>query len=303
VTGLLDAAGPSLVGILAFGSRVTGSSPGAASAWDLFCVVTDYSDFYRRTRVALGWRRSAPVLAALNRILPPSVLHLPDPDGPGAKVFVIREDHLAARLRARGADHFCRGRLFQRVDPIHARDADARDRLSALLAANRRGMIPWMRPFLAGPFDADGFCRGLLATSYSTEIRREDSARVEEVFAAQREALIASFGPLLELAADQGELIRVDGAYRYRSPAGAPTRWRGRAGILAARVLATLRWPKYLLTFDGWLDYIVAKVERRVGVPVELTERERRWPLLLLWPKFFRVMRARRRDPAEGASS
>jgi hypothetical protein len=51
---------------------------------------------------------------------------------------------------------------------------------------------------------------------------------------------------------------------------------------------------KYVLTFDDWLGYVAAKVERRTGLRVELTPAERRWPLILLWPKFFRVMRARR---------
>ena len=45
--------------------------------------------------------------------------------------------------------------------------------------------------------------------------------------------------------------------------------------------------------YDDWLDYVVRKVERRSGVTLELTERERRWPLLFLWPKALRYIARR----------
>jgi hypothetical protein len=49
-----------------------------------------------------------------------------------------------------------------------------------------------------------------------------------------------------------------------------------------------------MLTFDDWLDYIVRKVERRSGVRIELTKAERRLPVIFLWPKTVRVIRAMR---------
>ena len=56
---------------------------------------------------------------------------------------------------------------------------------------------------------------------------------------------------------------------------------------------ATLRWGKYVLLYDDWLEYVVRKVERRSGVAVELTPRERRWPLIFLWPRVLRYLRTR----------
>jgi hypothetical protein len=59
---------------------------------------------------------------------------------------------------------------------------------------------------------------------------------------------------------------------------------------------ATLRWAKYVALYDDWLEYVVRKVERRSGVALELTGRERRWPLVFLWPKLVRFLaRPRRR--------
>jgi hypothetical protein len=105
--------------------------------------------------------------------------------------------------------------------------------------------------------------------------------------------------PVLEAAAEEGFLTRSGDTWSpARSSTGAE-RWRAGLRLSGAKVLATLRWTKHLVTFEGWLDYIVAKVERRLGVRIDLTDRERRWPLLFLWPKFFRVMRARRKAAGE----
>ena len=60
-----------------------------------------------------------------------------------------------------------------------------------------------------------------------------------------------------------------------------------------------MRWFKYMLTFDDWLDYIVRKIERRSGQRVELTRAERRFPIIFLWPKAFRLIRALRRAENE----
>ena len=53
-----------------------------------------------------------------------------------------------------------------------------------------------------------------------------------------------------------------------------------------SKVRATTRWFKYVVTFDGWIDYIIRKIQRRAGFEIKVTDRERRWPVLLLWPKF-----------------
>lgn len=291
---LRRSAGEELVALLAFGSRVTGAGPDARSAWDLFAVVRDYERFYGLCRDEAGWRRSAGGLARWNRILPPNVLHLAEPGGPGAKLFVISERDLERALQPSRADHFCRARLMQRVD-VHADSAAGRARMQSLLEGTRRAMVVWLRPFLRGPFDAGRFCRELLAVSYRTEIRPEPAGRAHEVFLAQCEYLLAEYGAVLEAAAECGELVREGSAFRYARPAGLGERLAARWRLQLSKLRSTLRWPKYVLTFDGWQDYIAAKVERRVGLRVALTERERRHPFLFLWPKLFRVLRARGR--------
>ena len=65
-----------------------------------------------------------------------------------------------------------------------------------------------------------------------------------------------------------------------------------------SKVRSTLRWLKYVALYDDWLDYLVRKVERRGGVKIELTPRERRWPLIFLWPRTIRfILQRRSRQP------
>jgi len=297
---LRRAAGDSLAGVIGFGSRFTGATPDALSAWDLFVIVDDYRTFYRRACLALGWRRPPGLLAWLNGWLPPSVAHQVEDDGPDAKLFVISRRDLARKLDPTDIDRFCRARLMQHVTVLFARDETFRQELEAMLAANRRHQVEWMHPFLDGPFDIERFGRELLRVSYGTEIRPETKERPAEVYGAQRADLAALYAPELESAAARGLLAADGGRYRFAAPVRGLERFRASLRFRASKALTTARWMKHMITFEGWLDYIVAKVERRTDVRVELTPRERRYPLLFLWPKFFRVIRAGRRPQESG---
>jgi hypothetical protein len=56
-------------------------------------------------------------------------------------------------------------------------------------------------------------------------------------------------------------------------------------------VRATARWAKYIVTFDDWLEYILRKARRHSGQDIVLTPRERRLPLVFLWPRVIRYLR------------
>jgi hypothetical protein len=60
-----------------------------------------------------------------------------------------------------------------------------------------------------------------------------------------------------------------------------------------SKLRATVRWFKYIALYDNWLEYILHKIARRSGVALELTPRERRWPLVFLWPKAIQYIRQR----------
>jgi hypothetical protein len=45
------------------------------------------------------------------------------------------------------------------------------------------------------------------------------------------------------------------------------------------------------VTFEDWLEFLLRKVRRHSGQHIELTERERKLPLIFLWPRFFDYLR------------
>jgi len=93
--------------------------------------------------------------------------------------------------------------------------------------------------------------------------------------------------------AASGLLERDGKAFRFRTPPPPAARRRWRRHFLVSKVRSTTRWFKHIVTFDNWLPYIARKVERRTGIPVELTPWERRAPLIFLWPRVIRVLRGR----------
>ena len=66
-------------------------------------------------------------------------------------------------------------------------------------------------------------------------------------------------------------------------------RWRIYFSRSIAR--ATVRWFKHVVTFEGWLEYLLHKVERHTDEEIVLSDRERRWPLVFLWPRVIRHLR------------
>ena len=300
--GWLVAGAPHVRSVLHFGSTRSGASPTGRSAHDLFVLVDDYEGFYRAVRAALPGTRSPSFLARANRILPPNVLHGVSAAG-DAKLFILSERDLASAVGPRARDHFVRARLAQDVAVCAAADTDAARDAETALGTARRGVVQWMRPFLEGPFDGPVLARRMLEVSYASEIRPEARGRVQEVFASQRAFLEREYTAVVEEAARQGRLVAAgQGRFAYARPAGVAERAAARLWFARSRARATLRWAKYVATFEGWLDYVAAKVERRTGMRVELTARERRWPWILLWPKFFRVMGARRASSSREAN-
>jgi hypothetical protein len=296
-SSLLAVTGPEKVrAILLFGSRLVQASPDRFSAYDLVVVVERYVDFYRALAGAGLSRRSPAIQALLNRVLPPNVIALAPEGwdgGPVAKIMLLEPAALERALSPGSPDHFMKGRLVQKVALLHARDGGVARWAAELVDRARTDVIDWVGPFLPDRFTPADAALRMLQTSYAGEVRPEAAGRVLDVFEAQRPFLETMMARVLDLAATRGVLSRDAEGYRFERAPDARERRRVRRYFLRSKIRATARWLKHVATFDNWLDYIARKVERRTGMRVEITPWERRLPLLLLWPKVFRVLRAR----------
>jgi hypothetical protein len=296
---LRQVAGDSIQGIVFFGSHRSGASPGSFSAHDLFVVTTDYLSFYHALRRAGRLRRGPRLMAALNAWMPPNQLAFREEHEAGvllAKCAVISGSSLRRETSGRRRDHFCCGRLFQPTEILHAADGAARECLLSDLVSALRETYGWVRPWLGARFDVGDYCRTALQVSMAGEVRPEQGGRCEALWEAERPELEPAVSELLAQLAAAGELAaEADGVYTLRRRVGSLERARWRLYFARSKLRATLRWVKHTVTFDGWLDYILRKVERHGGGEMALGRWERRWPLLLLWPRLLRFLRDRRR--------
>jgi hypothetical protein len=291
---LAACSGDSVDAVLLYGSHLLGTAPDRHSALDLVVVVDDYGAFYRALSAAGESHRPPWLMAALARVLPPNVVAFAPRDAAAlAKCLIVSRADLVNGLSERARDHFLRARLVQRVAVVFARSALREAWMEDLLARARAGVLDWIGPFLDEPFDAESLGHRILEVCYRAEIRPEAANRADTVFRAQREHFREHLLPVLESALAKGVLLRSGEGYRFGVPPSSAWRRRLRWYFFRSKVRVTARWAKHPITFDNWLPYVVRKVERRTGLKVELTERERRWPVVFLWPRVIRVFLAR----------
>ncbi|MGH7650057.1 MAG: hypothetical protein ACREND_18275 [Gemmatimonadaceae bacterium] len=293
---LASACGDTTVALVHYGSHAQQSDARPESAHDFFVIVDRYRDAYRSLAL-LGVARFRPRVATLlNHILAPNVIRVTVPGVTPAldakcAVYSWSDFRLAASVRAK--DHFALGRLFQHLQLAWARDQDTRDRVIDVLVGARIATFAWGQSYMPRQFDVDAYCRTLLETSFAAEVRPEGSERVDMLLAAQRETLIPVYSELLDQFVQQRILARNGKVYTMVAHVGKWAKFRAAMYFRRSKIRATARWFKYVALYDDWLEYILKKISRRGGVSVELTERERRWPLIFLWPKAIRYLRSR----------
>ncbi len=289
--------GPTTLGALHYGSRAQGRDTSPDSAYDYFVVVGSYREAYRELAAEMqGFRRrTANVLAW---ILPPNAVSIrPEgQEGPEAKCIVLSLRHLRREASARARDHFVRARLSQLIHLAWCRDAEAAAELRACLGQVRRGTFEWVRGSLPLRFDAEAYCLTMLKVAFASEIRLEPGDHVETLFAAQRTTMLGEYGRMLEGLVEEGILARDGAEFRQVRTVGAFTRLRTAVYFRTSKLRSTLRLLKHPFLYADWLDYLLHKVERSTGKPVQLRERERRRPLIYLWPRALRYFRDRSRD-------
>lgn len=280
--------GEAVRAIVFFGSRRTGTPTDPHSGYDFFVAVSDYGPFYEALVRAGAYRRSPGLAASINAVLAPNQVRVREGERT-AKCAVIQLATLVRETGPRRHDQFCAGRLFQPASVVYAADDQARTAAETALAEARRVALDWARPWLPESFDAEEFCHRALQVSMRHEIRPEPAGRAEALWNAQRAQQVPAFAPVLAEAAARRALREVEpGRFALARPVGFAERARLWTFFQRSRLRATLRWAKYVVTFDDWLDYIVRKAERHTGQRIELAPRERRWPLVFLWPRVVR---------------
>lgn len=285
----------SVEAVVFFGSRRTAARPDAWSAYDFFVVHAEGRSPYQAWRETGLLGRPARLLDLLNHALPPNQLAVRVPREAGevlCKCGVLSRSMLERATGPRRLDHFVAGRLFQPVTSLWSESPAAAERVLDAVVSAHEQTLGWARPFLPPEFDVEAYCRTLLDTSFRWEVRPEPGVRTAVLWAAQESYLRPVYGQLLRDWAAKGDLREVGpGRFRLARRVTRAERRRGRFYFRRSLARATLRWSKHVVTFEDWLAFLLRKAERHTGQRIVLTARERRFPLLFLWPRVFRYLR------------
>lgn len=252
------------------GASVSSHENPADIIFDFYLIGESYEALY-----ASGALRLA------NRLIPPNVFYLETASPFGtlrAKYAVLTLDHFE-RLVSRKTFHSYFWARFAQPTRIYDPGGKMSARLDAGLAEAIASFCGASAGLIDGPFTPRDLWLAGLGASYKAELRAEDKTRAAK--------LIKSYGSWADdvtfpaLAAAGLEPGNENGAISLvRPPARRRTKAAWRLRSLAGAGLSVLRLLKGAQTFNGGIDYIAWKIKRHTGIDIEVTDWERRHPML-----------------------
>jgi len=258
--------GVSTAGVIFYGSCLRQNTD-AGLLLDFYVLVDSYAKALKSVPSAI-----------FARLLPPNVYyHEMTFEGRivRAKVAVIGVGQF---LHGVGPETFASSlwaRFAQPAMILYARNGEVRRRLVDGLAAAVETMILRTQPLMDAGFTARDLWVRAFTNTYAAELRPEKDSKAGELVDMDLARYIAITSAVLGSS--------YPGAVYHHVPSPsdkqrAVVAWRLRR--LQGKVLNVLRLVKAAFTFQGGLDYAVWKIERHSGVKVELTEAERKRPLI-----------------------
>lgn len=229
-----------------------------------------------------------PISAVLGNLLPPNVYYHEMPfEGRTlrAKVAVLSVNKF---LRGTGPSAFTSAlwaRFAQPAAIIYARNAEIERRMTDALCQAITTTAVRAAALFTKDFSARDLWVRAFRETYAAELRPESAEKGVELVERDLTRYEAVTAAVFEAKKDAPGVYVPVGDERKREQALATWRLRRMCG----KTLNAARLIKAAFTFNGGLDYAVAKIERHSGVKIELTEKEKRSPLLTGLRLFFKV--------------
>ena len=279
--------GEKILGIFMYGSMLSEVTKSTTSFPDFFVVTDGYRKVFRKL--------SHRILAYP---LPPHIFHLRLSDTDRCKYNLLALRRFQRETSKRAMDVYIFGRFGKRVSLLYSRDKKAQKDLIDCCHSAMRTVALWSaRGMGYEPFDEKQFTLACLNLSYAGETRVEATSKVPKLFASEQNFYMQMYPALLRELSETTHWVRrrTDGCYELYGNSSA--RWlrskRFQWFLKQSRTRGILRWPKFLVTVDEWVDIILAKIERTKGIKLDPTPRARRHPLIFGWPYLFRLIRAK----------
>ena len=254
---------------------------------DLYLVVDDYQNAYRK-----------PLPALFNWLLPPNVYYLEvqvNGNRVRTKYAVISMRDLQRGTSPGWFHSYLWGRFSQPCGLLYSRDTETGQQVQKALAQAVLTFLTRTLPALPEQLDSAAIWQQGLALSYRAELRAEKPERSVHLYESWQD----HYDTLTSLAMHELPFNVTRNEHGSRLLYTVQIPWHHRMlsgpGWLLRRVqgklLSLLRLMKSAFTFQGGIDYIAWKLERHTGVPIEVTPKMRRHPLLYSWGLVWRLYR------------
>lgn len=252
---------------------------------DLYLVVDDYGKAYRKTLPGL-----------FNRLLPPNVYYLEvavNGNRVRTKYAVISLRDLERGTSPGWFHSYLWGRFSQPCGLLYSRNAETSRRVQRTLAQAVLTFLTRTLPALPERLDSAEIWQQGLALSYRAELRAEKPGRSIHLYESWKDHYDAVTSLAMRELPFRVTPEPCASRLLYAVQIPWHTRMLSRPGWLLRRVqgklLSVLRLMKASFTFQGGMDYIAWKLERHTGIPVEVTPKMRRHPLLYSWGLAWRL--------------
>lgn len=226
----------------------------------------------------------------LNVLLPPNVFY---------RETLVGEETVRAKDAMIGLSSFARAmrggrfgvtfwaRFSQPCRLLYVRNEAVREQV---LQSLRQAVITLFHravPMVSGELNSEAVIRRSLELTYGAELRSEGAqAAAEQLYQRFAQHYEAVFDDAMKVAFPDSSIGKPLEQIRAR-------RWRASVGWgfrrFYGKVLSILRLIKAAGTFSGGIDYLAWKIERHSGVSVEITEWQRRHPVLGGMSLFFKL--------------
>ncbi len=259
---------------------------------DFYVLVDDYRSAYRSLYLCL-----------VNRLVPPNVFFLAQDTALGTlrcKYAVISRADFERGVSTASLVPYFWARFAQPARVVHARDDDARSFAARCCTRAVVTLVRRLSVFLPATGDTQRFSPAALwheafRRTYGSELRTESADTVRSNYETEPARYDALAGFALEALRDDGwleDFSRRGASFEVvlsaKRRALARLRWQLERPL--CKGLAVVRLFKNTTTFGDWVPYILWKIERHTGKPVEVTERQRRHPFLFGWPVLARLL-------------
>jgi len=285
--------GETVLGVLFYGSGLRNQTDDGVL--DFWVIVDDYDAAYQNRLHAL-----------LNRVAAPNVFYLEREYGESTlrTKYGVIDRTTFEKGTSLGAWHpYIWARFAQPARALACRDDEAETFLTFAVSnaiVTMVGRLVCMLPSRGGlfRFSLAAFWQEAFRRTYDSERRPEAEELIHGLYRANAERYDQVATQALLHLASQGQFSDATAhprSFSVEISTGAQRNARLRWQFMRsyARVLGLVRLAKTAFTFGDWVPYVLWKLERHTGRRIELSERQRKHPLIFAWPIIIPLLRRR----------